>query len=144
MASFSTAPTLHYFPILGRGEPIRMTFALCGVPYEEQPVDFGKMKAEAGTALLCSLSPAPASPPARAPRRCSRLDDDRGCAPSTAVAYAALDYYGGQPGVYIDLEDNCHPTLRVDWQNAFDAARALDRNRGWHFCLLYTSPSPRD
>ena len=50
MASFSTAPTLHYFPILGRGEPIRMTFALCGVPYEEQPVDFGKMKAEAGTA----------------------------------------------------------------------------------------------
>lgn len=39
-----------YFPILGRGEPIRMTLAACGVEYVEEAVDFGKMKDEAGTA----------------------------------------------------------------------------------------------
>ncbi|CAE8642477.1 unnamed protein product [Polarella glacialis] len=42
--------TLHYFPILGRGEPIRMTLAACNAQYEEAKVDFGSMKDEAGTA----------------------------------------------------------------------------------------------
>jgi len=49
MAAFDP-PVLHYFPIKGRGEPIRMTFAACGAAYTEAPVDFGAMKAEAGTA----------------------------------------------------------------------------------------------
>ena len=34
-------PTLVYFNILGRGEPIRMTFAACGVEYDEQAVPYG-------------------------------------------------------------------------------------------------------
>jgi len=59
-----------------------------------------------------------------------------------AVARAALEYFGGQPGMYIDLEDNCHPTLRLDWQNAYDAARALDSHREWKFVHLSRFPFP--
>ena len=43
-------PTLVYFNILGRGEPIRMTFAACGVDYDEQSVPYGDMKGQAGSA----------------------------------------------------------------------------------------------
>ena len=42
-------PTLVYFNILGRGEPIRMTFAACGVEYDEQSVPYGDMKGQAGS-----------------------------------------------------------------------------------------------
>jgi len=45
-------PTLHYFNIKGRGEPIRMTFAACGATYREVPIDFGEMKANAGTSAV--------------------------------------------------------------------------------------------
>ena len=45
-----TKPTLIYFGIKGRGEPIRMTFAACGAAYAEEAVDYSAMKAEAGTA----------------------------------------------------------------------------------------------
>ena len=48
-----------------------MTFALCGVPYEEQPVDFGKMKAEAGTARVAVRAGA-----VRRLRRRAALADD--------------------------------------------------------------------
>ena len=43
-------PTLVYFNILGRGEPIRMTFAACGVEYDEESVPYGDMKGQAGSA----------------------------------------------------------------------------------------------
>jgi len=49
MAALTNKPTLHYFGILGRGEPIRMTFAAAGVAFDETPIDFASMKAEAGT-----------------------------------------------------------------------------------------------
>ena len=42
-------PTLVYFNILGRGEPIRMTFAACGVEYDEESVPYGDMKGQAGS-----------------------------------------------------------------------------------------------
>ena len=42
-------PTLVYFDILGRGEPIRMTFAACGVEYDEESVPYGDMKGQAGS-----------------------------------------------------------------------------------------------
>uniref|UniRef100_A0A6U5JHR4 glutathione transferase n=1 Tax=Calcidiscus leptoporus TaxID=127549 RepID=A0A6U5JHR4_9EUKA len=41
--------TLHYFQILGRGEPIRMTFAACSAKFKEVPIDYQQMKAKAGT-----------------------------------------------------------------------------------------------
>ena len=43
-------PTLVYFNILGRGEPIRMTFAACGIEYDEESVPYGDMKGQAGSA----------------------------------------------------------------------------------------------
>lgn len=42
---------LIYFPIRGRGEPIRMTFAACGVEYVEEALDFEAMKKDAGTTV---------------------------------------------------------------------------------------------
>lgn len=59
-----------------------------------------------------------------------------------AVARAALDYFGGRPGLYIDLEDNCHPTLRIDWQLAYDAAHELNGHREWKFIHLSRFPAP--
>ena len=49
-AMTSDKPTLKYFNIMGRGEPIRMTFVACGAAYEEESVDFAAMKNQAGTA----------------------------------------------------------------------------------------------
>jgi len=45
-------PTLHYFQIKGRGEPIRMTFAACGAKFKEVPIDYQQMKANAGSPLV--------------------------------------------------------------------------------------------
>jgi len=59
-----------------------------------------------------------------------------------AVAKAALAYFSGRPGVYIDLEDNCHPTLRCDWQVAYDAAELLRRHPQWKFVHLSRFPTP--
>ena len=50
-------PTLVYFNIMGRGEPIRMTFAACGVEYDEQSVPYGDMKGQAGSKDWPFMSP---------------------------------------------------------------------------------------
>jgi glutathione S-transferase len=56
--SAEAGPTLHYFAIKGRGEPIRMTFAACGAQFKEADMDFGKMKAKAGSAISpCGQAP---------------------------------------------------------------------------------------
>lgn len=59
-----------------------------------------------------------------------------------AVADSALHYFGGRPGMYIDLEDNAHPTLRIDWQTAYDAALALHGHPEWRFVHLSRFPFP--
>lgn len=37
-------PTVFYFPIRGRAEPIRLALVAMGIEYEEQAVDYGEMK----------------------------------------------------------------------------------------------------
>jgi len=41
---------LHYFPVRGRGETIRLIFAHTATQYEEVSIDFQQMKTEAGSA----------------------------------------------------------------------------------------------
>lgn len=45
-------PTLIYWPLWGRGEPIRLALAAAGVAWDEEEVDMPKMKAAAGTAAF--------------------------------------------------------------------------------------------
>ena len=37
-------PTLHYWPLRGRGEMVRLAYAYAGVELEEEPIDFAAMK----------------------------------------------------------------------------------------------------
>ena len=47
IVSAMTKPTLHYFELRGRGEVVRLAFALKGVDFNIVPVDFMAMKSDA-------------------------------------------------------------------------------------------------
>lgn len=42
----SAMPTLHYFPVRGRGEMLRLAYAYKGIALEEVSVDFNAMKTD--------------------------------------------------------------------------------------------------
>lgn len=39
-------PTLHYFPLRGRGEVIRLALSAAGVDFDEKLVDYAAMKSD--------------------------------------------------------------------------------------------------
>ena len=45
------------------------------------------------------------------------------------VAKAALEYWKGQPGTYIDMEDNCKPTQRANFGYILEASARLKSRR---------------
>lgn len=58
------------------------------------------------------------------------------------VAKAALSYWEGQPGTYLDLEDNCHPAQRADFSLIQPASERLRQSRSWLFIHLSRFPAP--
>jgi hypothetical protein len=60
----------------------------------------------------------------------------------TLVARAALAYWADEPAVYIDLEDNCFPTQRADYDLVAPAARKLLARPEWMFIHLSRFPAP--
>lgn len=58
------------------------------------------------------------------------------------VAKAALEYWKGQPGTYIDMEDNCKPSQRANFGYILEASARLKSRRDWSFIHLSRFPAP--
>jgi len=75
---------------------------------------------------------------------CTReTDGAKGCADChVLVARAALKHFNGQPGVYLDLEDNVKPSLRFDAALVAQAATRLAAQPEWRFISASRFPIP--
>jgi len=58
------------------------------------------------------------------------------------VARAALEYYQGAEGVYLDLEDNCMPSQRADFSLLEEAKATLLAHPEWYFIHTSRFPAP--
>jgi glutathione S-transferase len=87
--------TLHYFPLRGRGEVIRLALELRGVQYAEQAPDYAAMKQDQD-----------AFPFGQCPRL---VDGDINCVQSNAILRCA-PAIGGDRRAIADYAEFCSPS----------------------------------
>ena len=142
-------PTLKYFNIMGRGEPIRMTFAACGADYNEESVDFAAMKSQAGTAAW-PFGQAPvlqtegvALTQMTAIMRYAAAKHKPELLGATLVDRATVDsLLAGIDDLYLKYIDCVYsdqlaqPARDALWAKHFDPASKSERNGGGHMKFL--------